>query len=655
MAAPSSIPPELRIDPRRTPRAIRSLLLACHDVSESLPRQIKQRSIQLILDSCAAIAAVILAYELRFDFAVPRHYVPATWFWAVAMPLLRPSTIMLVSGYRTVWRHLGVQDAGQLLLASLPPSVLMLALRLTARHISPVAEIPSGVIGLDLVMFVGLAAGVRAFRRAAYEESLRSNLVPRRALLLGTKETFATALGQVRIFPDLEVVGLVAEEKQLQGFEIGRVRVIAEPANLSRLLGQAAIDVLLIADATIRSYPDAVSTAAHFGTEIRLLPSAANVMRGHVRVTAHLAPEKLFAKEHAKSPAHPKVLEVYRDRSVLITGAGGSIGSELCRQLCELGISRLLLLDNDENSIFEIHSDLLQAEMTVDVVPLVGDIRDQGRVKHVFTQHRPDIVLHSAAYKHVPVMETNASEAVLNNVIGTRNIADAALEFGSERFVMISSDKAVRPSSVMGATKRIAEMLVQNRANSRGTRFACVRFGNVVGTRGSVIPIFQKQIAERRPVTITDERMSRYFMTVTQAVELVLQASTVANKGEVYVLEMGNPVKIATIAHKMIAMSGQSPHTDVQIKIVGIRAGEKLDEVFSETAAQIGTTEFPRIYSIDVGQVPHAIETSVTELEAIAVERRESDVLKKLRSMPIGYANGGNSGTCSGTRLGTGR
>ena len=244
---------------------------------------------------------------------------------------------------------------------------------------------------------------------------------------VGTKETFATALGQVRIFPDLEVVGLVAEEKQLQGFEIGRVRVIAEPANLSRLLGQAAIDVLLIADATIRSYPDAVSTAAHFGTEIRLLPSAANVMRGHVRVTAHLAPEKLFAKEHAKSPAHPKVLEVYRDRSVLITGAGGSIGSELCRQLCELGISRLLLLDNDENSIFEIHSDLLQAEMTVDVVPLVGDIRDQGRVKHVFTQHRPDIVLHSAAYKHVPVMETNASEAVLNNVIGTRNIADAAL------------------------------------------------------------------------------------------------------------------------------------------------------------------------------------------------------------------------------------
>jgi FlaA1/EpsC-like NDP-sugar epimerase len=649
MAAPSAIPPELRIDPRRTPRAIRSLLLACHDVSESLPRQIKQRSIQLILDSCAAIAALILAYQLRFDFAVPRHYVPATWFWAVAMALLRPLTMMLVSGYRGVWRYLRVQDVGQLLLASVPPSLLMLGFRLTVRHISRFAQIPGGVIGLDLVMFIGLSAGVRAFRRAVYEESLRSNLVPRRALLLGTKETLATALAQVRIFPDLEVIGLIAEEKQLQGFEIGRVRVVGEPASLSRLLGQGGTDVLLIADANIDSYPDAVSTAAHFGTEIRVLPSAANVMRGHVRVTCHLAPEKLFGKDNAKSPAHPKVLDVYRDRSVLITGAGGSIGSELCRQVCDLGISRLLLLDNDENSIFEIHSHLQQAEMTVDVVPLVGDIRDRGRIKHVFAEHRPDIVLHSAAYKHVPVMEANASEAVLNNVIGTRNIADAALEFGCERFVMISSDKAVRPSSVMGATKRIAELLVQNRANSRGTRFACVRFGNVIGSRGSVIPIFQKQIADRSPVTITDERMTRYFMTVTEAVQLVLQASTLAQNGEVYMLQMGNPVKITTIAHKMIAMSGLSPDTEVQIKIVGMRAGEKLDEVFSETTAQIGTTDFPRISSIDVGQVPHDIETSVTQLEAIALERRELDVLKKLRSMPIGYAKDGNSGTCSCT------
>jgi FlaA1/EpsC-like NDP-sugar epimerase len=254
MAAPSAIPPELRIDPRRTPRAIRSLLLACHDVSESLPRQIKQRSIQLILDSCAAIAALILAYQLRFDFAVPRHYVPATWFWAVAMALLRPLTMMLVSGYRGVWRYLRVQDVGQLLLASVPPSLLMLGFRLTVRHISRFAQIPGGVIGLDLVMFIGLSAGVRAFRRAVYEESLRSNLVPRRALLLGTKETLATALAQVRIFPDLEVIGLIAEEKQLQGFEIGRVRVVGEPASLSRLLGQGGTDVLLIADANIDSY-----------------------------------------------------------------------------------------------------------------------------------------------------------------------------------------------------------------------------------------------------------------------------------------------------------------------------------------------------------------------------------------------------------------
>ncbi|HET9743441.1 MAG TPA: UDP-N-acetylglucosamine 4,6-dehydratase family protein [Terriglobales bacterium] len=335
------------------------------------------------------------------------------------------------------------------------------------------------------------------------------------------------------------------------------------------------------------------------------------------------------------------VRDLYAHRCVLITGAGGSIGSELSRQIARLGASRLLLLDRDENSIFEIHRELADQEHTNRIVPLVGDIGDRVLLRHVFAEHRPDIVLHAAAHKHVAVMEANSSEAVLNNVIGTRNLAETAMQFAAERFLMVSSDKAVCPASVMGATKRVAELLLQTFGTfSRETRFCSVRFGNVIGTRGSVIPIFLRQIRERKPITITDARMTRYFMSLAQAVHLVLQASVLGRDGEIYALKMNAPIRITELAERLIRMSGLRPHSDIPVHFVGIRPGEKLHEQLWHEDSNISNTEFAAVYRITEADLPGGLaESQIHILERLASERRDSEVVEYLRSLPIDYGS----------------
>jgi len=374
------------------------------------------------------------------------------------------------------------------------------------------------------------------------------------------------------------------------------------------------------------------------GIAVHTLPSAANVIRGEVRVARQFDVDEAIAERGIHAEPVAKVNEVYVDRVVLVTGAGGSIGSELSRQISKLRIASLILLDNDESSIVEVQNELKDTTATARILPIVGDIRDERLVHHVFTQHSPDIVLHAAGYKHVPVLESNASEAVLNNVIGTRNLRDAALQVNSERFVMVSSDKAVRPSSVMGATKRLAEILIQRRgASAPRTRFACVRFGNVIGSRGSVVPIFLKQIAEGKAITVTDERMSRYFMTMKDAVQLVLQASSLALHGEIYILNMREPIKIIALARTLIEKSALRPDTDVPVRIIGSRPGEKLEEILWEDEAPIAATEFPGVYSLGPGEVPDDFEIQVSQLEQIALNRQHGEVLAMLRCMQIGY------------------
>jgi FlaA1/EpsC-like NDP-sugar epimerase len=600
-----------------------------------LPSEFYRREGQLAIDVILSAVAVLVAYRLRFDSGIPRAYQEGMWILAMAFPVVRMASILLVGGYEIIWRYFSFRDAQLIALASLPPTLILLALRLVPIHDS--LRPPLGVIGIEYFSFLSMAGAARGLRRLTYENSRRKEETRHPALLLGPEDSLPAALHQVSQHPEIHVMGLLTMDERMKGKLIQGFPVLGAPNDLASILIQHSISLVLVADASMDELSDCMTTATEFGAEIRLLPSASNVMRGDVRIAARPRPELVLAKSHTVVDQRPEVIEAFRDRTVLITGAGGSIGSEICRQVAGFPARRIILLDQDENSIFEIHGKLQGLERAPELTQIVGDIRNREQMRRIFGTYLPEIVLHAAAYKHVPVMEVNRSQAVINNVIGTRELADLAVEFESERFLMISTDKAVRPTSIMGATKRVAEILVQNRANQPHchTKFACVRFGNVVGSRGSVIPIFLRQIAEGGPVTITHELMTRYFMTIPEAVQLVLQAATLATSGELYMLDMGDPIRIMDVARRLIESAGLRPGRDIEIKITGIRQGEKLHEQLWLEGANVSQTKFTRVYRVLAPEVPPNLADRIEELEQIALRGADTELLDALRTLPI--------------------
>ncbi len=621
-----------------------SLFHRCAAIIDRLPSWLFTRLTQYLLDGGCCAAAIYVAYQLRFDGNVPLNHTRFMWIWIALLPTLRIVTLHVSGGYEGIWRYFDLNDATLVVVAAVPPTALLLALRYGLRRRDSLTSVPVSVIVLELSLFLAFAGGARVFRRVTFEAARRSGVVRKRTLLVGTPDSLAGTLRQVAVYPDVEIAGMLSTERKAHGMKIGGFTVMDEPAALPELLASSGIDLVLIADAGLDSIGAMVATATEFGVEVRLLPSAANVIRGDVRVSVLPKPDETILDRAATthSTPHPAVVEAFRGRTVLVTGAGGSIGSELCRQIFALPVTKLVLFDHDENSIFEIHAELASRVNGPRLVPAVGDIRNRDRLDSLFAEHRPHIVLHAAAYKHVPVMEENTCEAVLNNVFGTREVLDAALEFEAERFLMISTDKAVRPSSVMGATKRAAELLVQNRASQLGnavnTRCACVRFGNVVGSRGSVVPIFLRQIAAGGPVTITNEQMTRYFMTIPEAVQLVIQAATLGSRGDVYMLDMGNPVKIMDLARRLIEMSGMRPGKDIEISVVGTRPGEKIHEQLWYDESRVRATAFPRVFSVHASDVPYDFEDGLQRLEDAAQARDDRIVRDYLQQLPIDFA-----------------
>ncbi len=597
------------------------------------------RATQLAVDALLSAFALYIAYTLRFDFRVPDLHHAMMWRLMFLIPILRPLAMGALGGYDSIWRYFSLRDAAVLMATSAPATALLLLARFGFGAYLLMGGIPATVIVIEYGAYLLLAGGVRGFRRMAFEAALRAGGRRRRAVLIGTDHVLATALRQVSIYPTIEVVGLLAPGSGLHGLRIGGLTVLDEPSALPNLLASRSVELVVIADSSLDCIGATVETAAEFGAEVRLLPSAANVLRGDVQVSARARPERaLPARSPELASAHPTVSEAFQGRVVLISGAGGSIGSEMSRQVAALPVRSLVLVDQDENAIFEIHRELAARASPVQLVPVVSNVRDRAQMRAIFARHHPDIVLHAAAYKHVPVMEQNCCEAVLNNVVGTRELLDAALAFDAGRFVMISSDKAVQPTSIMGATKRVAELVVQARGSGRKrTRCACVRFGNVLGSRGSVVPIFLQQIAGGGPITITHEEMTRYFMTVPEAVQLVLEAATLGSAGEIYMLDMGDPVKIMTLAERLVQMSGLKPGKDIEIRVIGTRPGEKLQEQLWAEDARVRTTNFPHVLAVDAEPPPPDFETQLRRLESAALSRKDALVLQELEAAPIGF------------------
>jgi FlaA1/EpsC-like NDP-sugar epimerase len=538
------------------------------------------------VDACLLALAYYLAYVLRFDSGVPQRYEELLGGTIVFVVVVKLVVFALFGLYSKLWRFVDQKDFEAIVKAVVVSSVVVIAglFVLVPTNTDP----PRGVVALDFLIALGLISGSRFLVRAAVERPTRAALIERatrEVLIVGAGNGGQQVAFELRRNPELSSapVGFVDDDPRKQGMRIAGLKVLGTTDDLPRVLDEAKPEEVIIA---IPSAPGivrakVVTACRDRGILVRTLPTTFELLSGGVnlmRQVREVRVEDVLGREPVRMEVD-RVAAYVRGRVVLITGAGGSIGAELCRQLARVGPKQLVLVENAENSLFEIRRQLEEERHFARVAAVLADCKDATRMRELFLEHRPAVVFHAAAYKHVPLMEENPVEAVRNNAVATRIVAAAAGEAGVERFVLVSTDKAVSPATVMGASKALAEWAVEAaQARYRGTRYAAVRFGNVLGSSGSVVPIFRRQITAGGPVTVTDPKMTRYFMTIPEAVQLIIRSGELALGGEVFVLEMGDPVKIVDLARNMIRLSGNEPDIDISVEIVGRRPGEKVHE-----------------------------------------------------------------------------
>jgi FlaA1/EpsC-like NDP-sugar epimerase len=544
-----------------------------------------------------------LAYELRFDFATPPEEARMFWISLPLLAILRLATYAAAGVFRTYWLHFGLQDLLTLAVA-VTLSSLAFVLALFLAHLFP--GVPRSVLLVDWASAIFFAGGIPFIAR-----SLREGPVPfatprgRRTLIIGAGERAEQVLREARRAEmcALHPVGLVDLNGTRQGRTIRGVRVVGTVDDLPRVSEKLRAEFAIIAlePGEMAEMRRVVDLCIAGGLEFKTLPSLHELLEGSsgVNQLRNVRIEDLLGRPPVNLDLSPVAADL-RNRVVLLTGAAGSIGSELARQIAPFGPTRLVLLDQAESDLYFVHLELSDAHPSLDLVPVICDITNATRLAQVYAQHRPDYVVHAAAYKHVPLMEANVLEAVRNNVLGTLLVATTAVRYGATKVLVVSTDKAIRPSSVMGATKRLAERIVFGLPNLHrsGTDFRAVRFGNVLASKGSVIPLFERQLAAGGPITVTHPLVQRYFMTIPEAAQLVLQAGSLPETaGAIAMLEMGEPVRILDLAEKLIRFSGRVPGRDVRISFTGLRPGEKLteDQVSAQEATVPTSSEKIRI------------------------------------------------------------
>jgi FlaA1/EpsC-like NDP-sugar epimerase len=608
-----------------------------------LPVRLK-RAVQLCCDVAVLTVALVAAYYLRFDFAVPPDQLhgAAMQLWYVVP--LQLAALYLAGTYRFVWRYVGLADAWSFATAATIASVPILLIRLLPHNFASL-RMPLSIILLDaLLAFTGVL-GLRILARAAYESAERKRHLPdatnlKAVLLIGAGRAGMLAARELlrRADAGLEIRGFVDDDPTKVGSNIQGIRVIGTTADLPRLVAEYGIDhvIITIAQAKRQQITRIVQICEAIPIRARITPGLYEILGGQVEVSRirNIEIEDLLGRETVRLES-ADIERLLAGKTVMVTGAGGSIGSELARQVVRFNPASLLLVERAEFALFDIDRELRQTGGKVEIRPLVADAGDEARMRGIFKRFRPEVVIHAAAHKHVPMMELQPAEAIKNNVMVTRRLASLAGEFEVEAFVLISTDKAVNPTSVMGASKRVAELVIQDLSQlSRRTRFLAVRFGNVLGSAGSVIPIFRKQIASGGPVTVTHPDMTRYFMTIPEAAQLVLGAAAIGRGGEIFVLDMGEPVKILDLATQMIKLSGFKPHEDIQIVFSGIRPGEKLFEELDRMGETISRTKHPKIFNGNLMPYPpDELSRHLQKLEDAARRGFDVEVRRVLAAM----------------------
>jgi FlaA1/EpsC-like NDP-sugar epimerase len=551
--------------------------------------------------------AYFVAYAIRFDFRIPAAELRvflATLPYLLAIRLAVFAKYGLFRGY---WRHVGLRDLVDLGVATTLSTALFVAFLFVFGW--PPA-LPRSVFVLDWLSVVFLSGGLRFAARAFREGKLpmQGTRASRRTLLIGAGEAAEMLLRQLLHDnggrDSIGVVGIVDDNRETHGRALHGVPVLGRTEDLEQLVHQHRIQLIVIAirSATAEQMRRIVQRCTATGTEFKIIPSLQDLLDGRAGIgqIREVEIEDLLGRE----PVHLDLAQVRADlegRSVLITGAGGSIGSELARQIARFRPARLVLLERAESPLYFVNLEVTATAAGTEVVPVIANITNPERLNEVFDLYQPDYVFHAAAYKHVPLMEDSFVEAAWNNIIGTLRVAQQAVRHGASKFVLISTDKAVNPTSMMGATKRIAERIVLELPALRGdTDFRVVRFGNVLGSDGSVVPLFKRQLAAGGPITVTHPKVQRYFMTIPEAVELVLTAAALpAASGRISILEMGEPVRILDLAEQLVRLSGLEPYKDVQIVFSGLRPGEKLNEELTGNGEQSIPTTAERIRLVE--------------------------------------------------------
>jgi FlaA1/EpsC-like NDP-sugar epimerase len=593
---------------------------------ERIPRQLgrlfrltplKRRIFFLVSDSTLIAASMFVSFWLRFDGTIPGVYSINLIFF-ISIALVIKLTVLLGCGlYDVSWRFFGLKDLLKLVGAITLSSVVIGLAALLYKGTRYFPTLPRSVLLVDYLLTLGAIGVLRISKRAAVEylgKSRRMLQGKARVLIVGAGDA-GSSIGRdmlvnkkSRYYP----IGYIDDDLSKKGISIHGIRVLGTRHEIPNLLRANAVDEVLIAIPTVRSEDirAVMEIIRNSGgmVRVKILPGILDLVDGNVTLSdiKEVRVEDLLGRDKVEID-FALIREFLRNKRVLITGAGGSIGNELARTVLQFEPRSTALLDIDETELFYLTNRFRGA--STEIFPVMADIRDRAKIESIFAEFRPEIIIHSAAYKHVPVLESFPEEAVKTNILGTKILGESALKYGVERFVYISTDKAINPTSIMGATKRVGEEMLRVLNGRNGTKFISVRFGNVLGSRGSVIPVFEDQIKRGGPVTVTHPEMKRYFMATSEAVLLVLEAAAVGEGGEAYILDMGEPIKILDLAREMIRLSGHEPDVDIPIVFSGLRPGEKLYEELLGAEEGSEPTEHARIFKARNPKVKPDAET----------------------------------------------
>jgi FlaA1/EpsC-like NDP-sugar epimerase len=619
---------------------------------------IRNKSFYLILffDSCLIIGSLLLAYVLRFEGNIPAHEWEHFYSAVPYILLLKLISFWFFGLYKGMYRYTSLVDLFNVMKATLTSSaIIVLGILFLYRF----EGFPRAAFIIDWILtFVfigGLRVGIRLFlseQEKGFSSlrqmfQLRSGWTFRKPekglVIIGAGDAGEKMLREIMDNARLhyEVLGFLDDDATKHGMKIHGVPVLGPVHKIHQLASQGGIDEILIAlpSASAKQMKRIIETCEETGLKIRTTPSIGELIDGRIsfKNVREVSFEDLLGRDVVNLDMK-SIGDSLRGEVILVSGAAGSIGSELCRQITPFNPKNLILLDKTENSLFNVEMEFRQRFPHTFITPILGNVKHQNFLNKLFAAYKPQVVFHAAAYKHVPIVELNPWEAVFNNIVGTKNIVEASHQFEAERFIMISTDKAVRPSSVMGATKRVSEMITACYASSNPTKFTSVRFGNVIGSEGSVVHLFKKQIERLGPVTITHPEITRYFMTISEACKLILQAGAMGEGGEIFILDMGTPIKITNMARDLIRLSGFKPDEDIEIKFIGLRPGEKLYEELITEGEGIIQTGYEKIFVLRGNGCDRiSLNQKIGELLKLAHEQDASAIKSKLKEIVPEY------------------